>query len=132
MVKGPRVGKIGEPFTDLTKIWWIIMCPSRRSDVVSASYAQTSVSDYEKLCSTNILGLEESHCNQDELVFEKFKKQLNRSKEDWYGKGVIWRKNNIPLGNNKCESFGRLKRLLKNLVRSKKCVKLMIVSLKIS
>ena len=115
MVKGPRVGKIGEPFTDLTKIWWIMMCPSRRSDVVSASYAQTSVSDYEKLCSTNILDLEESHCNQDELVFEKFKKQLNRSKEDWYGKGVIWRKNNIPLGNNKCESFGRLKRLLKNL-----------------
>ena len=28
---------------------------------------------------------------------------------------LFWRENNIPLGNNKCGSLGRLKRLLKNL-----------------
>ena len=44
-------------------------------------------------------------------MFEKFKKQLSRSKET----GLIWKENNIPLGKNKCGSLGRLKSLLKNL-----------------
>ena len=76
---------------------------------------QNSVSDYEKLCSTDILGLKESHYNHDEFVFKKFKKQLNRRKEGWYEAGLIWRENKIPLGNNECGSLGRLKSLLKIL-----------------
>ena len=44
-------------------------------------------------------------------MFEKFKKQLSRSKET----RLIWKENNIPLGKNKCGSLGRLKSLLKNL-----------------
>ena len=67
------------------------------------------------MCSTDILGLEESHYNHDEFVFEKFKNQLSRSKEGWHKTGLIWRENNIPLGNNKCGSLNRLKSLLKNL-----------------
>ena len=78
-------------------------------------YTQTSDSDYKKVCCTDILGLEGSHYNHDKFVFDKFKKQLNRSKEGWYETGLIWRKNKIPLGNNKCGSLGRLKSLLKNL-----------------
>ena len=56
-----------------------MMLPGRGSDV-SALYTQTSVSDYEKLCGTDILGLEENHYNHDEFVLDKFKKQLNISK----------------------------------------------------
>ena len=67
------------------------------------------------MCGTDILGLQETHCNHDEFVFDKFKKQLNRSNEGWYETGLIWRENNKPLGNNKCGSLSRLKRLLKNL-----------------
>ena len=48
-------------------------------------------------------------------MFEKFKKQLNRSKEGWYETGLIWRENKIPLGNSKFGSLGRLKGLLENL-----------------
>ena len=48
-------------------------------------------------------------------MFEKFKKQLSRSKEGWYETGLIWRENIIPLGNNKCGNLDRLKSLLKNL-----------------
>ena len=115
IVKSPGVGKIGEPFAKLTKIGWVMMSPSRESDVVSAIYTQTSASDYEKLCSTDNLGVKKSHYNCDEFVFEKFKKELNRSKEGWYETGLIWRENKIPLGNNKCESLDQLKCLLKNL-----------------
>ena len=92
---------------------WVMMPRDRASDVVSVLYTQTLVSDYEKLCSTDILGLQESHYNHHK--FGKFKKQLNRIKEGWHRAGLIWRENGIPLGNNKCGSLGRLKNLLKNL-----------------
>ena len=49
-----------------------MMSPGRESDA-SALYTQPSVSDYEKLCGTDILGLEGNHYNHDEFVFEKFK-----------------------------------------------------------
>ena len=78
--KSPQVGKIGEPFSELTEMGWVMMSPSRESDVVSALYTQTSINDYEKLCGTDILGLEENHYNHDEFVLDKFKKQLNISK----------------------------------------------------
>ena len=48
MEKNPRVGKIGEPFAELTKMGQVMMSPGRESDVVSALYTQTPVSDYEK------------------------------------------------------------------------------------
>ena len=73
MKKRPRVGKICEPFAELTKIRWVMMSPGRESDAVSALYTQPSVSDYEKLCGTDILGLEGNHYNHDEFVFEKFR-----------------------------------------------------------
>ena len=58
------------------------MLPRRESDV--SVFTQTPVSDYEKLCGTDILGLEENHYNHDEFVLDKFKKQLNISK------GLVW------------------------------------------
>ena len=48
-------------------------------------------------------------------MFEKFKKQLNRSKEGWCEAGVLWRENNIPQKNSKCGSLCGLKSSLKNL-----------------
>ena len=83
MEKSPQVGKVSEIFAELTKMGWVMMSPGRESDIVSALYTQTCVSDYEELCSNDILGLEESHYNPDEFVLEKFKKQLKRSKEGW-------------------------------------------------
>ena len=52
-----------------------MMSPGRESDVVSALYTQTLVSDYEKLCGTDILGLEENYYKHDEFVFEKSEKK---------------------------------------------------------
>ena len=92
MEKSPGVGKIGEPFAELTKMGWMMMSPGRESDVVSALYTQIPISDYEKLCSTDLLGLEESRYNHDEFVFEKLKKQLIRSKEGWYETAHLKRK----------------------------------------
>ena len=41
--KSPRVGKISEPFAELTKMGWETMSLGRESDVVFALYTQTSV-----------------------------------------------------------------------------------------
>ena len=42
MVESPRIGKIGEPFAELTKIGWVMMSPGRESDVVSLIYTNLS------------------------------------------------------------------------------------------
>ena len=72
---------MGEPFPELTKMRWDMMFPGSESDVVSALYTQTLVSDYEKLCGTDILGLEENYYNHEEFVFEKSEKKQNKTKQ---------------------------------------------------
>ena len=58
-----------------------MMSPGRESDVVSALYTQTLVSDYEKQCGTDILGLEENYYKHDEFVFEKSEKKKKKKKK---------------------------------------------------
>ena len=71
MEKSPRVGKVGEPSAELTKMGWVMKSPRREND--GNVFTQTPVCEYEKLCGTDILGLEENHYNHDEFVFDKFK-----------------------------------------------------------
>ena len=47
-----------------------MMSPGRESDVVSAIYTQTSASDYEKLCSTDNMGVEKSHQCKGKPIYE--------------------------------------------------------------
>ena len=75
------------------------------------------MNDYEKLCDTNVLGLKESHYKHGEDVYEKFKKQLKGAKKVGIETGLVWKEGNLPLGNNKNGSLGRLKRLVRNLKR---------------
>ena len=111
----PKVGQIGETFAEQTKMGWVIMPPGRESNIVSALFTETSVNDYEKLYDADVLELKESHCKHDDYVYEKFKKQLTRDKEGWYETGLVWKEGNLPLGNSKNGSLGRLKSLARNL-----------------
>ena len=105
----PRVGQIGEPFAEQTKMGGIIMLPGRKSDIVSALFTKRSVNDYEKLCYTDVLELKESHYKHNDYVHEKFKEQLKREKKVWYETGIVWKEGNLPLDNNKNGSLGKLK-----------------------
>ena len=106
----PRVGQIGESFSEQTKMGWVTMAPGRENDIVSALFAKTSVNDYEKLCGTAVLGLKESHYRHDD-----YERQLKRDDECWYEKGLVWKEGNLPLGNNKNGSLGKLNSLVRNL-----------------
>ena len=47
---------------------WVIMSPGRESDLVSSLYTRTSVSDFDRLCDIDVLGVEENHLRHDENV----------------------------------------------------------------
>ena len=113
MQKCPRVGKINEPIAEQTKMGWVIMSPGEESDLVSSLYTRTSASDFNRLCDIDVLGVEENHLSHDENVYKKFKQQLERNEGGWYETGLAWTENKVPLNNNKFQSLGRLKSLLK-------------------
>ena len=68
MPKFLRVGKINEPIAEQTKVGWIIMSPGRESNLVSSLYTRTSVSDFDRLCDIDLLGVKENHLSHDENV----------------------------------------------------------------
>ena len=76
MQKCRRVGKINEPIAGQSKISWAIMSPGRESDLVSSLYTKTSVSDFERLCDIDVLGVEKNHLSHDENVFKKIKEKI--------------------------------------------------------
>ena len=89
------------------------MSPGRESDIASALFTKIYINDYEKLCNTDILGLRESNYRHDDCIYEKFKKPLKKDKGGWYETGLVWKKGNLPLGNNKNGSLGRPTSLVK-------------------
>ena len=115
MQKCPRVGKIDEPIAEQAKMGWVIMSPGTETDLVSSLYTRTSISDFDRLCDIDVLGVEENHLCHDENVYKKFKQQLERNQGGWYDTGLVWTENKVPLNKNKSGSLGRLKSLLKRL-----------------
>lgn len=104
------VSQIGEPFAEQTKMDWLIMSSSRENDWLNAGFTKTSVNDYGKLCDTDVLGSQESHYKHDYYFIEKGKK-------GWYGEALVLQEGNLPVENNKNDSLGRCKSLVKNLKR---------------
>ena len=47
------------------------MSLGKESDLVSSLYTRTSVSDFDRLCEVDVLGLEENHLIHDENVYKK-------------------------------------------------------------
>ena len=71
--KCPRVGKINKPIAKQTRMGWVIMSPGREIDLVSSLYTRTSVSDFDRLCDIDVIGVKENHLSHDENVHKKFK-----------------------------------------------------------
>ena len=76
MKKCPRVCKANEPIAEQTKMGWFIMSLVTENDLLTSLYTKTSVSDFERLCDIDVLGVEENHLSHDENVYKKFKQQL--------------------------------------------------------
>ena len=111
----PRMGALGEPIGEKTKLGWTIMSPGKEVDLSTMFFTQTSSADYERLCRLDVLGLADSSVGDQQEVYAEFKEQLRRDSTGWYETGLPWRGNHPPLGNNESGSLRRLSTLVRKL-----------------
>ena len=113
----PRVGKPGQPIAERTRLGWVLMSPGRE-DVTSPLLLTRSVStDYEQLCSLDVLGLADKPENDQGTVYQEFKEQLQRNKAGWYETKLPWKANHPERPTNEAGSRRRLQQLVKRLER---------------
>ena len=55
-----RVGRRGEPVAEFTRFSWAFLAPGIEADLSAGFLAVDAVSDYEKLCALDVLGLADS------------------------------------------------------------------------
>ena len=111
----PRVGRPGEPVAELTNFGWAIMSPGHEADFTNMFFAKSTVADYERLCSLDILGLEENEVRDS--VYQDFRAQLKRTEDGRYQTGLIWKSDISELPNNKAGSRARSGKLMQRLER---------------
>ncbi len=89
-----------------------------REDVTSPLLLTRSVAtDYEQLCSLDVLGLADKPENDQETVYQEFKEQLQQNKAGWYESKLPWKANHPALPTNEAGSRRRLQQLVKRLER---------------
>ena len=106
----------GVPIAELTKFGWVVVSPGQEAGVTNILFSKTSLYDYEKLCSLDCLGIEETR-DDNNYVYEEFEKQVGRGPEGFYETNLIWKDNHPPLKNSRSNSLGRLSSLVKNLTQ---------------
>ena len=74
--KAQRVGKQGQPVAGKTLLGWTLMSPGREDVGLPVLLTQSALVDYEQLCSLDVLGLTDTHENNQLEVYEEFKEQL--------------------------------------------------------
>ena len=109
------VGKPGEPVAEYTKFGWTIMSPGEDIESERFFFAKSSIVDYEKLCSLDVLGLKVSDDENQSSIFEEFKDQLERKPEGFYETGLMWKSGETVLPNNRMGSLARLGKLVQKL-----------------
>ena len=85
-----RVGKPGEPIAKLIYFGWTIMSPGAESNLSSVYLTRSSLTDYEQLCSLDVLGLEDKPAGDHHAVYSEFQEQLMWHPEGWYETGLLW------------------------------------------
>lgn len=94
---------------EFTRFGWALMAPGIEADVSAGFLAVDAVSDYENLCSLDVLGLADSVAGDQLEVYKGFRKQLTRDPEKgWYEMGLPWKGDHPPLPTNKEGSLRRL------------------------
>ena len=114
----PKIGSIGEPVAEYTQFGWTINSPGTELDLSNLYLTRSTDEDYNRLCSLDVLGIQDSPSNNTNSVYEDFKQQLVRSDEGWYETGLLWKTGHPPLPTNEKGSLARLSSLLRKLRRN--------------
>ena len=113
-----RVGRQGEPVAELTRFGWAIMAPGDGADLKTGFLAVNTTTDYDRLCTLDVLGLEDSPPGDQGEVYKEFREQLTRHPiEGWYETNLTWKGNHPPLPSNRSGSLTRMKSQINKLRR---------------
>jgi len=76
---------------EFTRFGWALMAPGMDADVSAGFLAVDAVSDYEKLCALDVLGLADSPAGDQLKVNKELRRILKRAgtKRDYRGKEII-------------------------------------------
>ncbi len=111
------VGRIGEPVAEPTRFGWAMMSPGAEQETTVGCLAVNSTTDYDNLCSLDILGLADT-LDHKEHFMDEFKEQLTRSDDGRFETSLPWKPNHQLLHNN-CEgSLRRTNALVRKLRRT--------------
>ena len=117
----PKIGQIGEPIAELITFGWTIMSSGEENNLTFLYLTQSSAAEYEQLCKLDVLGLQDTENEIDDLVYHRFKNQLRRDKDGCYETGLLWKQEQkYQPGNNKVGSMARLNNLIKKLQKDEK------------
>ena len=99
----PLLGQPGEPIAELTKLGWTIMSPGdNTSDCPTFLTRNTSASvDFEQLCSTDVLGVQDVPDGDQNEVLRNFEEQVTQCDDGHYETGLLWKLGHPPFPNNK-------------------------------
>ena len=101
-----------------THLGWTIMPPGQEDQESRVFLTQSALTDYEQLCALDVLGLTDSHENDQQQVYEEFKEQLGRSDTGWYETKLPLKGNHAPLPSNERGSKRRLDQLIRKLEKN--------------
>ena len=87
-----KVGQPGEPVAEKTLLGWTVMSPGKEREG-PILLTQSTILDYEQLCSLDVLGLADRNENDQKTVFNEFEEQLSRDPAGWYEATLPWKGN---------------------------------------
>ena len=103
----PRIGSPGELVAEYTLLGWTIISPGAELDMSNLYFAKSATEDYDRVCSWDVLGIEDSPAEYQSTVYEDFKEQLTRSDEGWYETRLLWKVGHPALSTNEKGSLAR-------------------------
>ena len=106
-----KVRQLGHPIAEKTFLGWTLMSSGREEKDGPALLTRSTSTDYEQLCALDVLGLSDTHENDQQAVYQEFKEQLVRDEPGWYQTRLPWKGNHPPLLTNESGSKKRLEHL---------------------
>jgi hypothetical protein len=116
-----RIGRQGEPVAELTRFGWAIMSPGKDSDPTLGCLAVNTTLDHEQLCALDVLGLADSPSGDQDVVYQEFREQLTRNRDEgWYETALPWKGDHPPLSSYRNGSLRRLHTQVRKLRKTGK------------
>ncbi len=108
-----RIGRQGEPVAELTRFGWAIMSPGKDSDPTLGCFAVNTTLD--------VLGLADSPSRDQDVVYQEFREQLTRNRDEgWYETALPWKGDHPPLPSYRNGSLRRLHTQVRKLRKTGK------------